>query len=55
MKTTRRHFLKKTGAFAASAIALSSTGRSSAFAAASERPRIANIGLRNQGVTMPNV
>ncbi len=50
MKTTRRHFLKKTGAFAASAIALSSTGRSLAFAAASERPRIANIGLRNQGV-----
>ena len=50
MKTTRRHFLKKTGLIATSAFALSSAGREFAFAAASERPRIAGIGLRNQGI-----
>ena len=50
METTRRNFLKKTSTFASSAISLSAIGRPLAFAAASERPRIANIGLRNQGI-----
>ncbi|MBN2291916.1 MAG: Gfo/Idh/MocA family oxidoreductase, partial [Pirellulales bacterium] len=54
MKTTRRNFLKKSGSFAVSAIALSSTGRSRCFAAPSERPRVANVGLRNQGIADAN-